>query len=596
MIGHIKELVDNAIADLLRDESLQLDPPPEIHIERTRSKEFGDYACNVALMLARPLQAKPRDIAEKIVAELIESRHIEKVEIAGPGFINFFLTKSCQRMVIKKIIKLGERYGENASGQGQKICVEYVSANPTGPLHVGHGRGAAFGSSLSNILEKNGYEVHREYYVNDHGRQMDILATSVWLRYLELCGEVVKFPDNGYQGDYIVDIARDVRQKYGDEMRFKSAQVYQQVSADANAGGNKEKHIDDLIANAKRLLDDGYKSIFTIALKSILGEIEQDLEDFNVEYDEWFSESSLHQSDALTHALAAMEEGGHLYKKDGAVWFNASHFGDDEDRVIVRENGLKTYFASDIAYLLNKFERGFDDAIYILGADHHGYIPRLKAAAKAMKLNPDKVEIILIQFAHLMKNGERLPMTTRGGQYVTLNTLVQEVGCDAARYFYVMRSHEQHLDFDMDLAMSQDSDNPVYYIQYAHARICSIFRKLKEQGIQHNKEIGHVSLELLEEEHELDLIRALSQYREIIEKCGHNRTVHTLANYLRELAQHFSSYYNAHKITVDNENLRNARLNLCLATQTVLADGLALLGSSAPQHMYSSEQQQAQHG
>ncbi|MCF6299634.1 MAG: arginine--tRNA ligase [Proteobacteria bacterium] len=595
MIGHIKDLLDNAITDLKRLKEFKLDEDMPISVDRTRNKEHGDYASNIAMLLAKPLKSKPREIAEKIIEHLTGSQHILKVEIAGPGFINFYLTKTCLLQTVKKILGLKGEYGQCDVGKDKKITVEFVSANPTGPLHVGHGRGAAYGSSLSNILKKCEFDVHTEYYVNDHGRQMDILATSVWLRYLELCGETISFPVNGYKGDYIVDIARKVRQKFGDDFRFSSKHIYEQISADEVkvddkvVSGDKEKHIDDLIMRTKELLEDGFASIFKIALKKILKGIENDLENFNVEYNEWFSEKSLHQSDTIDRALEKLEQGNHLYKKDGALWFNATHFGDEKDRVVVRENGLKTYFASDIAYLLNKFERDFDRSIYVLGADHHGYISRLKAAAKAMGFDADKVEIILVQFAHLFKAGEKLAMSTRSGEFVSLHELVQEVGPDAARFFYVMRSHEQHLDFDMDLAKSQSKDNPVYYIQYAHARICSIFRKLEEQGLQHNKEIGHAAIELLIEEQEIDLISMLTQYPEIIEKSGNNRTVHTLSNYLRELAQLFHSYYNAHKIRIDNENLRNVRLNLCLATRYILADGLELLGSSAPVEMHSAE-------
>ncbi len=585
MIGHIEELIENALEHLQAKGEFNLEQTPAITIERTRNKDHGDYASNVALTLAKPLQKPPRVIAEMIIAELTDTSHVSKVEIAGPGFINFYLTDACRLQVLKRILKLKEEFGSSKMGVDQKITVEFVSANPTGPLHVGHGRGAAFGSSLTNILKKVGYEVHAEYYVNDHGRQMDILATSVWLRYLELCGEQLTFPANGYKGEYIVDIARKVRQKYGDDYRHNQMEVFAQVSPDEPAGGDKEQHIDDLVINAKNILTDGYKKIFKVALKKILHGIENDLEDFNVYYDQWFSEKSLHDGDTIERALAKLEAGGHLYKKDGALWFNATHFGDEKDRVVMRENGLKTYFASDVAYLLNKFERGFEKSIYVFGADHHGYIPRLKAATKALGFDADKIEILLVQFAHLFKGGEKLKMSTRSGEFVTLKALIDEVGCDASRFFYVMRSHDQHLDFDMDLAKSQSTENPVYYIQYAHARICSILRKLEEQNMTHNIEIGHVSVELLVEEQELDLIKALSQYPEVISKAATSYSVHTVANYMRELAQLFHSYYNAHQVQIDNENLRNARLNLCLATRYVLADGLALLGSSAPEEM-----------
>jgi len=553
MIDHLKELVDKALLDLKRDGFMPEDLEPAVHFDRTKNPEHGDFATNIALTLAKPLGKPPRNIAQ--------SPHVDKVEIAGPGFINFHLTRQSQRQVVKKILKKGHDFGRNNLGQGLPTTVEFVSANPTGPLHVGHGRGAAYGSSLSNILEKSGYEVQREYYVNDHGRQMDILAASVWLRYLELCGERIPFPDNGYQGDYIIDIARKVRNRYGDDFRFSASEVYDLVPPDEKHGGDKEKHIDGLVQRAKELLgEESYQAIFQIA-----------------------------ENGTVSKVLNLLEEKGHLYHKDGAVWFRATHFGDEKDRVVMRENGLKTYFASDIAYLWNKFERGFKDAIYVFGADHHGYIPRLKAAAKALDLDPAAIEILLVQFAHLFRSGEKVPMSTRSGSFVTLRQLIEEVGTDAARFFYVMRSHEQHLDFDLDLAKSQSNDNPVYYVQYAHARICSIFRKFADAAIPHNVEIGNAALQLLESPQEVALLRSLSEYPDIIQSAARNRAPHLLSNYLRELAQHFHSWYNSSRLIDEiDENLRNAQLNLAKACQIVLADGLGLLGISAPQRMDSS--------
>jgi len=591
MIKHLQELLEKAVDDLQRKGIFPKDLEPQIFFERTRNKDHGDFATNMALTLAKPLGKKPREIAQLIVDELIESLHVAKVEIAGPGFLNFFLTENCRRQIIKQVLKLGDTFGDNDFGNHKKLTVEYVSANPTGPLHVGHGRGAAYGASLANILEKSGYQVQREYYVNDNGRQMDILATSVWLRYIELCGEPVVFPDNGYQGDYIVDIARKVRKKFGDEFLFKNLEIYEAVPADEKDGGDKELHIDGLVFNAKQLLGmENYEKVFQIGLKNILSGIKKDLEKFNVNYDYWFSEKQLHDGDTIDRALEILQDKGYLYKKDGATWFMASHFGDEKDRVVIRENGQKTYFASDIAYLLNKFERGFEGALYILGADHHGYIARLKAAAKGLNLNPDDIEIVLIQFANLIQDGKKIQMGTRSGQFITLSQLVDDVGVDAARFFYVMRSHDQHLDFDLDLAKSQSSDNPVFYIQYAHARICSIFQKLEQQAMQHNKEIGNASLHLLDTDQEHDLLRSIASYPEILVAAARTRSPHLLANYLRELAQNYHSYYNAHQVGVDDENLRNARLNLSKATRIILANGLKLLGASAPTSMFSDDQ------
>jgi arginyl-tRNA synthetase len=588
MIKHLQELLEKAVDGLQRKGIFPKDIEPNIVFERTRSKEHGDFATNMALTLAKPLGKNPREIAQIIVDELIESLHVAKVEIAGPGFLNFFLTENCRRQIIKQVIKQGNNFGDNSFGNDKQITVEFVSANPTGPLHVGHGRGAAYGATLSNILEKCGYQVQKEYYVNDNGRQMDILATSIWLRYIELCGIPVVFPDNGYQGEYIFDIARKVRKKYGDKFIFQSREVYEGVPPDEKDDGNKESHIDGLIVNAKNLLGmDNYEKVFKIGLKSILTGIKKDLEKFNVSYDEWFSEKQLHNGDTIDRALNILDEKGYLYEKDGAIWFMATHFGDEKDRVVTRENGQKTYFASDIGYLMNKFERGFEGALYIFGADHHGYIARLKAAAKGLDLNPDDIEIVLTQFANLIEHGKKVQMGTRSGKFVTLSQLVDDVGVDAARFFYVMRSHDQHLDFDLDLAKSQSSENPVYYIQYAHARICSIFDKLEQQALQHNQEIGNASLHLLVSNQEHDLMRSIASYPEVLVIAAKTRAPHVIANYLRELAQNYHSYYNACQIGVDDENLRNARLNLSKATKIIIAGGLNLLGASAPTSMYS---------
>ncbi len=591
MIKHLQELLEKAVSCLQRDGVFPKDINPVINFERTRSKEHGDFATNLALTLAKPIGKNPREIAQLIADKLIESMHVEKVEIAGPGFLNFFLTNNCRRQVVKQVLKLGNKYGNNDFGSHKKITVEFVSANPTGPLHVGHGRGAAYGASLSNILEKSGYEVQREYYVNDNGRQMDILATSVWLRYIELCGVPVAFPDNGYQGNYIVEIARFVRKKYGDKFLFTQSEVYENVPEDEKHGGDKEKHIDGLVHNAKHLLGkDNYQKVFKIALNTILSGIKADLESFNVNYDSWFSEKQLHESDTIDRAIAKLKEKNYLYEKDGAIWFMSTHFGDDLDRVVVRENGQKTYFASDIAYLLNKFERGFEGALYVFGADHHGYIARLKAAAKGMDINPEDIEIVLTQFANLVKGGKKVQMSSRSGKFVTLKELIDDVGVDAARFFYVMRSHDQHMDFDLDLAKSQTNENPVFYIQYAHARICSVYKKLEEQALQHNQEIGNASLNLLTHEKEEDLMRSISSYPEILITAARTRSPHTLANYLREVAQNYHSFYDqCHIVNITDENLRNARMNLSLATKSIIADGLSLLGASAPESMFAED-------
>ena len=586
MKAHLEELVSQSLMHLHRDNTIPEIPDVGLSFERTRNPEHGDYACNIAMALAKEAKKAPRELAEAIIKKLPESRHVQKVEIAGPGFINFHLSRQCQLNVIKDILASGDMFGTIPTRAEDQITVEFVSANPTGPLHVGHGRGAAYGASLSSILEAAGYTVQREYYVNDNGRQMDILASSVWIRYLELCGERVRLPDAGYQGEYVYDIARIVRNEYGDKMRFSSFDVYDGLPEDESEGGDKEKYIDALNIRAREMMgDSGYESFFNAALETILDDIREDLSAFGVEFDLWFSEQDLEDSKSIDHAIQRLESGGHLFKKDGATWLRASELGDEKDRVIIRENGRGTYFASDIAYFLNKLERGFGKAIYVLGADHHGYIARLKAAAKGLGEDPDTQEILLVQFAVLYRGGKKVQMSTRSGEFITLKQLREEVGTDASRFFYVMRSHEQHLDFDLDLAKSNSNENPVYYIQYAHARICSVFRTLKQQDMRHNTAIGRVSLELLEEDQENHIIRLLSRYPEVIETAARMRAPHMMAHYLQELANAFHSYYNAHQFIVEDENLRNARLSLIKGTAQVLENGLKLLGVSAPQEM-----------
>ncbi len=415
---------------------------------------------------------------------------------------------------------------------------------------------------------------------------MDILALSVWLRYLELCGEQVRFPANGYRGEYIYDIARTVRCEHGDNWRYTDMEVYDGLPPDAGEDGDAEAHVDALIEKAAKLLGSkGYEVFFGAAHDRILSDIHDDLAAFGVHFDDWFSEAALDTSGALQNAMDRLRDNGHLYERDGATWFRASELGDEKDRVVVRENGRTTYFASDIAYFLNKLERGYDRAIYVWGADHHGYIARMKAAARGLGEDPEKLEILLVQFAVLFREGQKVQMSTRSGDFITLRELREEVGNDAARFFYVMRSHDQHLDFDLDLAKSRTNENPVYYIQYAHARICSVFRNLEQMDLTHNPAIGEAALDLLTEERELALLRALSRFPEIIESAARSRAPHQVAHYLDQLATEFHTYYNAHQFLVDEENLRNARLNLIDATRHVLVNGLNLLGISAPEEM-----------
>jgi arginyl-tRNA synthetase len=583
---HIEELLAQSVLHLQREGVIPGEPEPAIQLERTRSPEHGEFASNLAMVLCKAAKMPPRELAQVIIDRLPHSRQVERTEIAGPGFINFFLNRLALSGIIKDILRQRDKYGNLTPETEETITLEYVSANPTGPLHVGHGRGAAYGASLGNILECAGHTVQREYYVNDNGRQMDILAVCVWLRYLELCGEQVPFPKNGYQGDYIYDIARAVRADNGDKWRFTGQEVEDGLPPSMTEGGDGEIHIDALINRARKLLGKkGYTIFFDSALNSILDDIKDDLSDFDVRFDLWFSEQQLEDSGSVELAIERLRENGHLYVKDGATWFRASDLGDEKDRVVIRENGRTTYFASDIAYFLDKLERGFDRAIYVLGADHHGYVARLRGAAKGLGEDPDRLEVLLVQFAVLFRQGKKVQMSTRSGQFITLRELREEVGKDAARFFYIMRSHEQHLDFDLDLAKSKSNENPVYYIQYAHARICSVLRNVEQKDLYHNEAIGEAALDLLTEDHELALTRTLSRFPETIDSAARSRTPHLLAHYLHSVATDLHAYYNAHQFLVEEENLRNARLNLILATRIILKKGLALLGVSAPEEM-----------
>lgn len=585
MRAHIVELVAQALGYLKRDGELVMDPDIDIQVEQTRDSSHGDYACNIAMILAKPLGKKPRDLAELIKARLPASKRVDKVEIAGPGFLNFFASQHYLRVVLREVLAQGDRFGFQDEGSRPDVLAEYVSANPTGPLHVGHGRGAAFGASLSAILRAAGHRVQREYYVNDHGRQMDILAVSVWLRYLELAGEKVTFPSNAYRGDYIYDIAREVRSRHGDDLRHPGHVVSSGLPADGEEG-DPEKHIDALIARTRELLGgSGYEACFNAALETMVADIRDDLDEFGVRFERWFSERELESSGALERAIKRLDKAGWLYEKDGAKWFKASELGDDKDRVVIRENGRSTYFASDLAYLLDKLERCSGTALYIFGADHHGYVPRLKAAARGLGEDPDRLEFQLVQFAILFRGGQKVQMSTRSGSFVTLRELRDEVGNDAARYFYVMRSHEQHLDFDLDLAKSRANDNPVYYIQYAHARIASVFRQLESRGQRHNQAIGEAAVGQLDSEHEQALLRTLGRFPEVIDNAARRRAPHMLAHYLHDLASSFHAWYNNSTFLVDDDDERNARLNLVAATGQVLRNGLTLIGVGAPEEM-----------
>ena len=554
----------------------------ESTVERTRDPSHGDFASNVAMRLAKPARKNPREIATQIVDALGDSDAVDRVEIAGPGFINFHLSAGAFHGELEAILEQGETYGRQARKDGPKINLEFVSANPTGPLHVGHGRGASYGATVGNLLEAVGYPVHREYYVNDAGRQMDILGASVWLRWLEANGVDVDFPRGGYRGDYIREIAGEIDTSGLEPVTADT------VSADLpeNSEENVDAYVDALVARCKELHgEDTFDRIRQQALDSIREEIREDLEEFGVHFDEWFSEQSLTKSSRVDDALAVLEERGMLYKKDGATWFPATQFGDEKDRVVVRDNGVKTYFASDIAYHFDKRERGYDHLIDILGADHHGYVTRVRAGLEAMGYEADDLEVKLVQFVTLYRGGERVQMSTRSGQFDTLRQLRAEVGNDAARFYYVSRSNDQHLDFDLDVAKSQSNDNPVYYIQYAHARVASVFRQLAEKSLEWDEANGRGRLGLLMEPQEKTLMTSLSRYPEAVELAANNRAPQHLVHYLRDLANDFHTYYNAHAFIVDDADLRDARLYLISATRNVIANGLGILGVSAPERM-----------
>ena len=523
---------------------------PEVLLEVPPQKEFGDFASNFAMQSARSLKCNPRIVAQAVIDNL-DCAYVDRAEIAGPGFINFYLKDNWLSDMFANIVKAGENYGNLTAPTKEKIQLEYVSANPTGPLHVGHGRGAAVGSSLANLMKAAGYDVTREYYINDAGNQINNLAASVNARYLEAYGIDVEFPENGYHGHDIIETAERIKRIYGD----------------------KFLHMDE---------DKRIEEFRTIALKEKLAALKEDLEAFNVTYDVWFSEQTLHDGNKIKEACDLLTERGYMYEKDGALWLKATEHGDDKDRVVIRDNGVPTYFAADIAYHRNKFERGFDRVINLWGADHHGYIARMKAAVGALGYNPDQLEILILQMVSLYRNGELVKMSKRTGQSVTLNELIEEVGTDAARFFFVMRSIDSQLDFDLTLATEKSNENPVYYIQYAHARICSIFRQLKEAGIE---EAADVDYTLLTDPTETELIKKLGEYPELIASAAKERAVHRVAHYVHELAGLFHSFYNQCRILGVDPELQQARIKLVKATQHVLRHALNILGVSAPERM-----------
>ena len=589
MKQHLAGLLSHAIAGMRATGQLPAGDAA-IEVEHTKSKAHGDFAANIALVLAGAVRARPRELAEKIVRALPASDKVAKVEIAGPGFINFHLSPTAYHEVVNTILDAGDTYGRSRTGAGKRVQVEFVSANPTGPLHVGHGRGAAYGASLASLLAFAGNNVTREYYVNDAGRQMDILAVSTWLRYLELFGEIVPFPPNAYQGGYVREMAEQVQRAHGDRYVRPLEAVRARLPSDPDA----ETQLDGLIAAAKELLAEDWRYIHQHALNEQLADCRADLEEFGVHFDVWFSERSLFDTGMVAKAVALLEEKGHIYLQDGAKWFRSTAFGDEKDRVAQRDNGIYTYFASDIAYHLNKFERGFDALVNVWGADHHGYIARVKGALAACGADASRLDIALVQFVSLFRNGQKASMSTRSGEYVTLRQLRAEVGNDACRFFYMLRKCDQALDFDLDLAKSQSNDNPVYYVQYAHARICSVVAQYNEaDGRDATSELDPAQLAALAaadlgalvSEREHALCARLAEFPELLQVAAREYAPHSIAFYLKDLAADFHSWYNAERMLVDDAALRRARLALAVATRHVLRNGLGILGVAHPKSM-----------
>ena len=585
MKQELEQLLLASLSKLTGSVLTEMPAPSAVVVERSRDSEHGEFTTNLALRLAKAARRNPRELAAAIVAALPASPLLARTEVAGAGFINFHLAPAAYARELASIHALGSAYGESRLGQGERVLLEFVSANPTGPLHVGHGRQAAYGATLANILTAVGFEVAREYYINDAGRQMDILAVSTWLRYLGLCGEELPFPQNGYRGDYLRPLAHKLKAAAGEQLRRPAASVLAQLPQDAPAG-DKEAYIDALIVRARELLGvDGFGRVLELSLGEMLADIRNDLSEFGVLFDHWSSERALANSGAIDHALAVLESRGRLQRRDGALWFRATEFGDEKDRVVVRENGQKTYFASDIAYHLQKRERGFTRLIDVLGADHHGYVARVRAGLIAMGEPGECLEATLIQFVSLFRGAEKIPMGKREAQFVSLRQLREEVGNDACRFFYLMRSHDQPLDFDLELAKSHTNDNPVYYIQYAHARVASVMKQLAARGLSFDRDAGLAAAAMLDDSHEQAVLSSLTRYPEVLEQAAVNRAPHALVHYLRDLANHFHTYYNAQAFIVGETALRNARLALVLGVQQVLRNGLTLLGVSAPLSM-----------
>jgi arginyl-tRNA synthetase len=558
----------------------------KVSIQENKEKSHGDYASNLAMVIAKDLSQTPREVAEKICSLLPSEEWIEKVNIAGPGFINFYLKKDTHNEILLLIEESGRDFGRNNSGNGERVLIEYVSSNPTGPLHVGHGRGAAFGSVLSELLRCAGYKVDEEYYVNDHGRQMNILTISIWLRYLHQNGQELKFSKKGYQGVYVEQLAKQLAEEKGTKYNLKENESDLLELLEAQ---ETEEDLDRLIGWGKSFLKENFEEIREFSLREIMSSIKEDLKLFGVNHNLWFNESSMYSNKIdlpdIDKSIKLLSESGFLYEKEEALWFKSTEFGDDKDRVVKRANSDNTYFASDISYHLDKYDRGYDRIINVWGADHHGYLPRVSAAMEALGKSRDKLEVVFIQFANLLRNGEKVSMSTRGGEFIPLIELIEEVSSEAARFFYINRKADQHLDFDLDLAKSQTKDNPLYYIQYAHARICGVFETLKKEGMKLNQELGLDNLNLLNLDKEIEIQKMLLQYPEVISRAAKNSEPHLICYYLKDLSGLFHSYYNSERFLVDDEKLMNSRLFLLKGTKQVIANGLEILGIGAPESM-----------
>ena len=547
-------------------------------LERTKKRVFGDFSSNIAMVHAKSESLRPIDLAKEIIANIPKNDLIEKMEVAGPGFINIYLKPSIYHETLKNIVMYPLLFGHQKKDRPRKILVEFVSANPTGPLHVGHGRGAAFGSSLINILKAMGDDVHSEYYVNDSGRQMDILAISIYLKYLLLNGVALRYPPNCYQAQYIDEMALQINDTHKNQLASYANDIIK-ISMD---DFEDEERIDALIKYTKDTLKLDYDIFLNLGLDTILKDIKNDLEEFGVTFDRWVSEKTFLDEKKIEGAIALLEKNGFTYIKDGATWFASEKCGDDKDRVLYRENGAPTYFACDLAYHLDKLDRNFDQIIDIWGADHHGYIHRVKSSIRAAGYDESKLKVLLIQFVSLFKDSKKLQMSTRSGNYITLRELRREVGNDAARLFYTSRSNDQHLDFDMTLAQKQSNENPVFYIQYAHARTSSI---IQNQQIPIADILKNADPSLLNSDQEIALMVELSKFPEIIEHASYHYAPQYLIAYLSEISSLFHSNYAANKILIEDSDLRNARIMLCYAAKCVVKNGLTMLGVHAPESM-----------